>query len=155
MNIRTVGLEDLPVLADLWQERRIILSQIDPRFRLLSDEPEIWLMAMREKLASSAHRIFVVENEAALVGYICGSIQPNELGLIEEIALDAHRYHGGLGRQLVSALQEWFKQRDIKQIIVGVPRRMAVEQAFWRSLGAKEWMDNPWTTSPQMMWMQL
>jgi len=155
VNIRSAVLEDIPTLADLWQERRIILSQVDSRFRLLPDEREIWLVGMQEKLVSATHRIFAVENEANLVGYICGSIQPNELGLIEEIALDAHRYHGGLGRQLVRALQEWFKQRDIKQIIVGVPRRMAVEQAFWRSLGAKEWMDNPWKTFPQMMWMQL
>lgn len=155
MNIRTAVLDDLPTLADLWQERRIILSQIDPRFRLLPDEREGWLLTMQEKLISVDHPIFTVENDALLVGYICGSIQQNELGLIEEIALDAHRYHGGLGRQLVTMLRQWFEQRDIQRIIVGVPRRMAVEQAFWRSLGAKEWMDTTWTTSSQMMWMQL
>ncbi len=40
---------------------------------------------------------------------------PAQIGLITEIALDAHGYHGGVGRALVEALRTWFKTQGVEQ----------------------------------------
>jgi hypothetical protein len=69
---------------------------------------------------------------------------PGQVGLITEIAIDAHGYHGGVGRKLVSALRDWFSEQGAQQTVIWTPHYDAVAQAFWRSLGAAEWVDVLW-----------
>jgi hypothetical protein len=86
-----------------------------------------------------------------LLGYVMGwilsnppGLLPEKIGVISDMTLDAHQYQGGLGRSLVKAAREWFAEQQIENVIVHVSHRHAVEQAFWRSLGALEWVDVMW-----------
>jgi hypothetical protein len=69
-----------------------------------------------------------------------------QVGFITEMAIDTHVYQGGLGRNLVQALRAWFIERDVAHTAVFAPHDLAMEQAFWRSLGAREWVDLLWMT---------
>ncbi|MDX1995693.1 MAG: GNAT family N-acetyltransferase [bacterium] len=158
MNIRPATADDLPLMADLWQERRVILSQIDPRFVLSANEREAWLSEAQNALTSPSARLYVAYEGSACIGYIRGTKQ-EQAGIVEEMALDAHRYHGGLGRELVRHISAWMKEQGAENLTVSVPRRMAVEQAFWRSLGAQEnaqeWTENAWTKTPRHLWIMM
>lgn len=146
--IRTATENDLPALALLWHENMIL--QTRTALTLAPDARETWAAAARGWLDDTACGLFAAEQDGKLVGYIVGWLQPmpglipEVTGLIRELALDAHGYHGGTGRALVEALRGWFTARGANRIAVWTPHFDAVAQAFWRSLGASEWADVLW-----------
>lgn len=171
MNIRDATADNLIYLADLWHERRVILHQSDSRFDV--PEKSVWIeqteaLMKRERETS---RLFMAQadDDATPIGYIMGRIDPHHIGIVEDIALDAHKYHAGLGRALWLAMQQWLTEAQARQILMHVPRYHPVEQAFWRAIGAKPlttenlnaeitlqaWMNDTWKTAPERMWMTL
>ena len=149
--IRAAIPADIPALAALWYEKMVIQSQMDRRFMLLPDAQSRWSEAARMWLTDTHYAVLAAESDARVVGYAVGRIEPappgllpDQLGVIQEFALDAHSYQANTGRLLLASLKEWFAARQIAQIIVHASHRYAVEQAFWRGLGATEWMDTLW-----------
>lgn len=149
--IRAATVIDLPALASLWYEKSVL--QADRRLLIAPDALETWTRAATAWLDDPRCGIFVAEGDGGVIGYIVGWAQPlpgmtpGSIGLITELALDAHGYHGGVGRALVDALKAWFAGQGIEQLAVWTPRFDAVGQAFWRSLGATEWVDVLWMKS--------
>jgi ribosomal protein S18 acetylase RimI-like enzyme len=138
---------DIPVLVEFWYERALLQQT-----RLAADARERWTRAALKLLESRDAAMFVgLDGEEQLIGYVTCQIQPSppgtlpeQQGVIGEIAIDAHHYHEGTGRLLVGAAREWFHSRAIDHFIVLVSQRSAVEQAFWRGLGAVKWMEILW-----------
>jgi ribosomal protein S18 acetylase RimI-like enzyme len=153
LNVRPATLDDTPSLNFLRQERVVLLQQSDSR-----------LTAPTLNFASALHdshcAVLVGEQEGRIAGYTVGYVEmcpmgalPPGVGYIAELTLDAHRYYGGLGRMLYRALRDWFSQRGVTRVIVHVPRYHAVEQAFWRSLGAVEDSLPVFEHVPALVWM--
>jgi ribosomal protein S18 acetylase RimI-like enzyme len=149
--IRRATSSDLPRLAELWQEKMILLQQSDPRFASFSGDPAAWSKGACDWLESDPFAIFVGEHGAQIVGYVVGWKQPGlfappaeQIGVITDFALDTHTYQGGLGTRLLRAVREWFNQSGISRIAVYAPHCHAVEQAFWRAAGATQWIDLMW-----------
>lgn len=145
MNTRQATSDDLPGIRHLWREHVVILSQSDPRFKPLLEAESAW----EERLIQRIEHVYISEKDGKIIGYIAGDAD-DALATIDEIALDAHTYHSGLGRSLVNA---WRDVHPNLLIRVHVPRYHAVEQAFWRALGAKE--VTTWETPPEKVWMVL
>jgi GNAT superfamily N-acetyltransferase len=151
ITVRPTAEADLPRLADIWYEKWVLLSQADQRVRLASDAKERWKAAAASWLAEAdVHMVSALTDEMP-IGYAVGRIADappglitDKMGAVMDIALDGHRSYPGAARMLVSALRAWFSARGIEQIIAWTARRHPVEQAFWRSLGAVEWMDGLW-----------
>ncbi|MBI5669177.1 MAG: GNAT family N-acetyltransferase [Chloroflexi bacterium] len=149
--IRRAAAADLSELSRLWHEKRTVQQQFDRRLTLAPDGRRLWQRSAAAWLDDQRCAMMVGAGAGGLLGYAIGWVQPNPPGLLPEsigaitdIALDAHAYQGGLGRALVQALREWFRQQHITDVVAYVPYRQAVEQAFWRSLGAVEWIDILW-----------
>jgi GNAT superfamily N-acetyltransferase len=162
VNIRAATIDDLPGLAALWQERQIILARADPRFDRGRPDPAAWMERVAADLCRPDAVIYLAEKDEP-AGYIAGHLHPADgdprCGVVDEMALDAHTYHAGLGRELWRALWAWFAARGAVQTIIRVPRYSPVEQAFWRALGAVEWKPEQtnilWSSRPELMWMTL
>lgn len=160
IELRAAVETDLAQLTVLWQEHRLILSQVDQRFRLTAGDDVRWMNMVRDKIKDPHSYFGVAVAGSSVVGYVLGTVTQlphTQAGVIEALVLDAHRYYGGLGRRLVVALRTWFEEQAVETLFVHVPRLMVVEQAFWRSLGAVEvadGMDVSWLMTPEMMWMQ-
>ncbi len=153
MHLRSATLHDLNPCAALWRERMLILSQADSRFGKLAMTHADWLQTATENLLRVDDTLLMVAETDRIHGFIYGYIDADKIGIIEDIALDAHKYHSGLGRGLWSAMKIWFEQHNVQKIVVRVPRYSAVEQAFWRALGAVE---TEWTSNkPEFLWMTL
>jgi len=124
--------------------------QTDRRTQPAPNARESWAAAAQTWLDDPRCALFAAERDDSLIGYIVAWVQPmpglvpQNIGLITEIAIDTHGYHGGVGRSLVNALRMWFKEQDVERAAVWTPRYDAVAQAFWRSLGAAEWVDVLW-----------
>lgn len=145
MDIRKATLKDLPGIRHLWREHVTILSQSDPRFTPLLATESTW----EQQLIQRIEHVYISEKDGKIIGYIAGNVDETS-STIDEIALDAHTYHSGLGRSLVKTWQAAYPNLQLR---VHVPRYHAVEQAFWRALGAKE--VNTWETPAEKIWMIL
>lgn len=152
--IRTATLNDIPRLAELWYEKMMIQQQFDSRFKLAGDSITVWSAAVCEWLQDGHCAIFVGVQATIPIAYIIGwiqnappGLQPKHIGAITDLTIDPHAGQSNLGRDLLNSLRTWFNNNDVHHIVAYVPGRSPIEQAFWRGLGATEWLD--------LMWMKL
>jgi ribosomal protein S18 acetylase RimI-like enzyme len=149
-NIRLAHPNDLPALADLWLNKAVLLAQTDTRFTLASEAAAQWSASAAQWITDARCRLLVAE-ESEIVGFITGwmyamppGVLPVRIGVVTELVLDMHFYQQGAARALISELKAWFRQQGIDHIAALVPHRHPVQQAFWRSQGAAEWIDILW-----------
>lgn len=159
MLIRPATPPDLPHVERLREERYTLIRQARPNV-----SPPAYALADCLGDAGAAFRVALVEGDARPAGYGIGwrggalgaHTLPPDHAVIGEVALDMHRYHSGLGRRIVASLCEAFAEWGSIRVWALVPRWHAVEQAFWRSLGA--WVAAPpgvVTRDPDYDWMAL
>lgn len=141
----------------------MILNQTDARFIAPSAAD---LNMARTRFQARIHTaddavLVALPQDDSVAGYICGLLLDG-VGVVDDIALDAHTYHAGMGRALWEALRVWFDARDVNGIRARVARYSAVEQAFWRSLGAHPLDDQQttenddlWQLPPELIWLAL
>lgn len=153
MDIRPALESDSAGVASLRDERTGLLRQSDPR----TPAPSVPVATLLESAV-----VLVAVVDARLVGYIAAwvgetpyGVLPADAALIDEIALDAHQYHGGLGRRLLTTVRQTLAADGIESVWVAVPQYRAVEQAFWRAAGASVVAASPFEPRPATVWMQL
>jgi ribosomal protein S18 acetylase RimI-like enzyme len=160
LNVRPATLDDTPVLTFLRDERYVLLQQSAPRLQVSPtrlDFPAV--------LNIPQVRVFVAtgEDNERVAGYIAVALSPlsmttapatPETGFLLELALDAHRYHAGMGRALYRTAAGWLQTQGKSSCLIAVPHFYVVEQAFWRSLGA-EVVEAVQTPSRGWGWMKL
>jgi hypothetical protein len=121
------------------------------RLRLTPASRDSWLSEMLGWLVDAQSVVCVALNNGQVIGYIVGQLQslpsdfnPEHHGVISELVLDIHQYQGGVARLLVDAVRQWCKTQSVECMTVSASTRLPVEQAFWRALGALEWMGDLW-----------
>lgn len=153
VTVRLMTLDDLPKLYPLWQEQMSLLGQSDKRLMPDADAPSNWHMAMAAALNDVRALLVTGWDELPNpVGFAVGWEAPvgmlpgltGRTAVIGDLVIDMHRYRGGAARQLVTAVREGFAARGITRLVAISARRHPTAQAFWRSLGAVEWMDCFW-----------
>jgi len=144
MNIRLAQESDLAAAAALWYERIALLRQTDAYFTPLPNAMQVWKQQAAAWLADSRAAFFVAESDAALVGFVIVAmsdglpgLQPQQLGRVMDMGLDLHQSHPGLGGNLLARAKSWLKGQGIQVMAVDLSARYPVEEAFWRSQGAK------------------
>jgi hypothetical protein len=152
--IRPATNDDLAPMSALWYEKAVMLSQQDRRWRLGEQGRADWERQAAGWLRDEKCGVRVAQDGDAIVGYAIGWIQSappgmafESFGMVSDLAIDAHTYHGGTARSLVLALRVWFASRGVWQMVASVPKRDAIGQAFWRAYGAAEWMEWLWIKS--------
>ncbi|MDX2136506.1 MAG: hypothetical protein SF123_00300 [Chloroflexota bacterium] len=152
--IRPVQQDDLPQLSALWYEKAALLAAQDTRLRLHPDARGEWQQVASTWVTASERVFLAAFQDGTAIGYLVGAVQPAPpgylpalLGSIEDLTLDVHRFEGGSARALVAAARSAFHAQGVEQIVVRVPRRSAIEQAFWRAYGAAQWMESLWIRS--------
>lgn len=143
--------DDLNDLAELWYENRVLQQQSDSRLPLISGAKAKWIDEAVRWLTNPRCAIWVALRQQNYQGYLVLWLQdmppgvvPACVGYVSDMAVDLHSPSGGAGRILFSAARDWLIQQGIENIIVAVPQRQPVQQAFWRGQGAKTWMDLMW-----------
>jgi hypothetical protein len=154
LSTRPALLADLPLLSQLWYEKAVLVQQQERRFQLDADARTQWEHVAADWLCDDDSLLLVVAADDGVCGYLLACIrpglpgmQPQQLGFITEIALDAHRYHGGAARELVEAAFCWFDSRAVRQVAAFVMRSSVIDQAFWRAYGGGKWMECLWIRS--------
>ncbi|MGB1286804.1 MAG: GNAT family N-acetyltransferase [Aggregatilineales bacterium] len=154
--VRPAQSADIPHLAEYWYDNMVLLQQSQPQVRLLPDAIQHWSDAAGDWLTDETVYFLVSETDTGqLTGGIIAFQQDNTPGLspariavLQDMVLDMHtkQTRGGLGRILLTALQDALKADGITQLQVTVAARVAVQQAFWRSSSATHIYDSFWMT---------
>lgn len=153
INVRSITSDDLASLFPLWYEQMSLLGQADRRLAPPPDALELWHSGMKRTLSDSrAVALAGYDADGTAAGYIVGWESPfgvlNGLaepsGIIGDLVIDMHRFRSGVARNLVSSIRDSFVRRGIVRVVTISPQRHVTGQAFWRSLGAVEWMDCFW-----------
>lgn len=152
--IRYPTVDDLPTILALWLERMTIISQSVPHLRRHIPSEADHLAQLETWLHLPTAKVICGKQGNRVIGYLVATLQ-DEMCVIEEMALDAHAYHRGLAKALMNTLQTTFLQQTPLPIVIRVPRYYAVEQAFWRAFGARDWTDPTWQIQPLYQWMTL
>jgi len=88
-------------------------------------------------------RVFVAEADAALIGFIHGTVEKPKhftmarLGILQACYVASRSRREGVGRALVDAMVGWFSERGIRIVDLGVLASNPA-QRFWRKLGFRE-----------------
>lgn len=146
--------DDLSSIIALWRERMMIISQSVPQLRSHIPAETDHLAHLQTCLTMPNTALLCAKGQTMTIGYILATLRDDQC-LIAEMALDAHAYHRGLAKALLNAVQTRFMTTAPMPIVICVPRYYAVEQAFWRALGARDWKETTWQTNPLYQWMRL
>jgi len=153
MHVRHAKQSDIAQASFLWYERIALLQQTDSYFTALPSATQVWGEAANNWLNNDKFGFFVAESDLSVVGYMVVTIidgpvglRPEKLGKLIDMALDLHQTHGGLGRELLKHVNLWLEQRNVHVLTVDAPLRYPVEEAFWRSQGAKARFNEYWMT---------
>lgn len=147
VEVRPAGLADVEKLAALWQEHMHDLAKLDRRFRIQDTAANHYQQELVGWLGREDARILVAERAGQVIGFVVGwRVQrpplqdPENIGLISDLCVDGHARQGGVGAALLDGLRGWFKEHHIDVIEAYVPQSHPIAQAFWRALGATDYL---------------
>jgi ribosomal protein S18 acetylase RimI-like enzyme len=145
--IRLATVADAEKLAALWVEHTQDLAKLDRRFRIAENAATHYQTDITKWLERDDARILLAERQGKAIGFIVGwqitrpPFQiPERSGLISELCVDGHARLGGIGSALLEGLQSWFRENGIEVIEAQVPQSHPIAQAFWRALGATDYV---------------
>lgn len=153
-DIQSACLHDLPSMLALWRERMLIIRQSIPHLHRYIQAETGYLTQLQRWVSDEQVVVLCAKKRAALIGYIVGVWRDN-FPVVMDMVLDAHAYHRGLAKNLFSISRVQLGVTSDCPMIIRVARYYAVEQAFWRGLGAIEWVNHTWKNDPLYQWMLL
>lgn len=103
---------------------------------------------LTQRLNDPYTRAFVAEDDGRHVGFVLGMIvdlvpdifAEEPCGFLADIYVDSAYRRRGIGRKLVKALVDWFKERGAPYFDWQVASLNKEGQAFWRALGGRDLM---------------
>ena len=147
VTIRRAQQSDLEQLLALWQELAELHADLLPEFALAPAQEQSVRAHLAELLRDDNERIFVAEENGALIGYINGAVRENppvfterHIGYIADAIVTARSRRRGVGEQLVQTMDAWFRERGVRIIHLGAATGNPIAQQFWRKMGFAEYM---------------
>lgn len=98
-------------------------------------------------LDEAESRIFVAEEEGAVVGYVWVALEPlswKELrgpaGFIHDVAVREESRRGGTARKLIAAATEWLRERNAPRVILWTAAPNEGARRLFHSIGFRDTM---------------
>ena len=147
--IRLVQPDDIDAVARLWEALVEYHRQLD------SDLPPAAPQGARryarrliERIDDPMSRVLVAQVDGEVVGYVLGVVvdlapemfAQDASGFLADIFVDEAYRRAGVGKALVGALTDWFREKKLHYFEWHVAARNEAGLAFWRSFGGREVM---------------
>ncbi|RKD21021.1 GNAT family N-acetyltransferase [Ammoniphilus oxalaticus] len=123
MRIRSFRLGDYAAITFIWRETG-----------LEANKETVSLDDLAKQVAWDSELVLVAEVEEKVVGVIVGSLDGSK-AYFYRLAVDPTYQGHGVGKQLVQALEERFKQRGATEIIIMINQDNQQVIPFYHSLG--------------------
>lgn len=146
VTIRLVTADDADAIAGLWQQLVDYHRQLDPDLPgAAHGGAKRYARRLGQRLDDSYTRALVAEHEGRIVGFVLGMIvdlmadifdqEPG--GFLADIYVVPDYRRRGVGRMLVAALTDWFRQQQVYHFDWQVAVKNEEGLAFWRSIGGR------------------
>lgn len=152
IQIRSTIPDDINVLSEYWYDNVVLLQQTNPHIRLLPNAQARWRKSVENCLEQDTV-IMLTASYDDIVGCAIGRVilnkagfAPEKIGVVEHLVVDLHtpQNQTGVGTALWNALKIAFANHNIDVVRVDIATHAAVQQAFWRGIGAKKRYDSFW-----------
>ena len=128
---------DVAAMSALWAQKAALMRQLDRRYRAAYRDHAHCEASLLADLADSQRRVITAWNRERLVGQIVGALDGPEQAVVLDLTTELHTSQSGIGRQLYAHLSPWFVAHGVRQITLPHVAAWAVEDAFWRAMGAE------------------
>lgn len=140
--VREALRRDVPALMLLWNEMMEFHSGLDLRFKISGNYHRELERHFVDSLRSGSSRIFVMELEGKIVGYILGELHQRKpiypagnYGFVSDLCVSSEYRRRGFGNKLVAELMAWFESRKVTSVELFLLEANPTSSAFWSSLG--------------------
>jgi ribosomal protein S18 acetylase RimI-like enzyme len=145
MIIRDAVPDDLADISALWKEFMDFHKNLDPYFSRKESGHIQWASFMEKNMADDQWKITAAEDNFEIVGFCTAAIIKNppvlelpEFGYIQDMAVKESARGKGIGKLLLTEVENWFASKQIKRIELNVLITNQSAQNFWRRRQYKE-----------------
>lgn len=147
--IRPAVPKDVEVIARLWQSLVDYHRALDPELPPATPTGALrYARRLEDQLFNPMARVFVAEVNGQLQGYIFGVVvdlapemfSQEPSGFLADIFVEESARREGVGRKLVAALADWFRDKGLSYYEWHAAARNPNALEFWRAMGGREVM---------------
>jgi ribosomal protein S18 acetylase RimI-like enzyme len=147
--IRLVKPEDTDAVARLWEALVAYHRELDASLPPAAPQgARRYARRLIERMDDPMSRVLIAEVNGNVIGYVLGVVvdlapemfSQEPSGFLADIYVDEAYRRAGVGKALVEALVDWFRQRGLHYYEWHVAARNEASLAFWRNLGGREVM---------------
>ncbi|MBN1660793.1 MAG: GNAT family N-acetyltransferase [Anaerolineae bacterium] len=145
VKVREADESDFESLCTLFAEENRFHASLVPEY--IKTTPQVLTQEeLRDFLTSNTKRLFICENESALLGAIIVSLkdesenrwnQSRRTGYIDDLIVTKTARGRGVGRQLMEIARDWVLSQGVQVIELHVWEANVVACRFYESLGLK------------------
>jgi ribosomal protein S18 acetylase RimI-like enzyme len=149
--VRPARSGDVEMIARMWTELVAFHSGLDDSLPKASPLGAVqYARRIEDQLQNPYARVLVAEAASGrlLVGYVMGVVvdllpemfQQEKSGFLADIFVAAEYRQAGVGRTLVNALSNWFRERGLTYFEWHVAAQNQVGVDFWRAMNGRDVM---------------
>ena len=146
--IRKAKQSDIESILSLWIEMMDFHRKYDKHYSRSESASKNIKKFISEKISSKKSLLLVASYNRGLVGYTIASIinyppilRLNKFGTIYDLAVQKKFQRNGIGEQLFSETEKWFKKHGLKRIELSVLKRNPISSKFWEKMGFEPFLE--------------
>jgi len=154
--VRAAKADDESAVLELATAEMRIQQERDPRFELRPDASARYVVYLRDRIRDIDSAVFVAERDGSVVGSVVASVRTQEsfflarrFGYVSDLLVDPGSRRRGCGRALWQRSQLWFRGLGVGTVRLHVAVSGPEARAFWKSLGAKDYLCVAWIELPE------
>ena len=142
MKIRQAEPDDLDAIEDIWKELMRLHGRVDEYFRISPTAEANHRDYATLLIEDKTRRVLVADYDGRLLGYVVAEIvayppiyRRDRYGHIGAIAVAESARRIGIGRQLLDAALDWFREQGLERAECEVAVRNEISRSFWAEAG--------------------
>jgi GNAT superfamily N-acetyltransferase len=145
--IRPAIASDVVAIGKLWEQLVAYHRELDEVYpRATPQGASLYARSLRDRLNDSHTKVFVAEEDGRLVGYVLGVVvdllpemfEQEAGGFLADIFVEEAYRGRGIGRGLVEALVDWFREKGLQHYEWHVAATNYPALAFWAQVGGRQ-----------------
>jgi len=151
IKIRPAELRDIANLKSIWLEFMDYHAELNANYRYYpQDWPQVF-QRFAHALQEEYSVLFIAEQGEKIIGYVFGFIftnypgySPRRVGFINDLMVTRSQQRQGIGKQLLRAIEVWFKEKEIEVMQLYVANLNNSGRDFWQACGYEPFLIGMW-----------
>jgi GNAT superfamily N-acetyltransferase len=153
--VRAANASDEAAVLELAAAEMRAQEERDARFALRPEAAARYALYLRDRIRDIDSAVFVAESGGRVVGSVVASVRTQEsffvqrrFGYVSDLMVEPGTRRQGCGRALWERSRLWFRGLGIGAVRLHVAVSSPEARAFWKSLGAEDFLCEAWIDLP-------